>query len=268
MESDLDLFDSHCHLDFAAFDGWRDQALRNARSVGVRQILLPGVTAQYWSRLLQLCQLQSQAYEHYPLLYPALGMHPCFMAEHRPEHLELLQQHLAGGEALAVGEIGLDFFISDSDVQAQQLLLERQLLLAKQYDLPVLLHVRKAHDQMLKTLRRFKLPRGGVVHAFSGSEQQAHIYIDLGFKLGFGGVLSYRRATKLRHLAATLPLESMVLETDAPDMPLSDWREEPNRPERVRDIFEVLYSLRSEAPEHIARQTTANVREVLALNIA
>ncbi|ANG61511.1 DNAase [Marinobacterium aestuarii] len=265
MQSDLDLFDSHCHLDFDAFGGWRDQALRNARSAGIRQILLPGVTAQYWPRLLQLCQLHAQACEHYPLLYPALGMHPCFMAEHRPEHLDLLQQRLAEGEALAVGEIGLDFFIPDSDAQAQQQLLEQQLLLARQFDLPVLLHVRKAHDPMLKTLRRLKLPRGGIVHAFSGSEQQARIYIDLGFKLGFGGVLSYGRATKLRHLAATLPLESMVLETDAPDMPLSGWREEPNRPERVADVLGVLAQLRAEPVRQIARQTTHNACAVLGL---
>jgi TatD DNase family protein len=268
MESDLDLFDSHCHLDFDAFDGWRDQAMRNARSAGIRQILLPGVTAQHWPRLLQLCQRPSQAAANYPLLYPALGLHPCFMTEHRPEHLGLLQQRLAAGEALAVGEIGLDFFIPGSDAQAQQQLLEQQLLLARQFDLPVLLHVRKAHDQMLKTLRRLKLRRGGIVHAFSGSEQQAHIYIDLGFRLGFGGVISYERATRLRHLAATLPLESLVLETDSPDMPLSDWRDEPNRPQRIRDVFEVLCSLRSEAPEQIAYQTTANVQGVLALNIA
>ncbi|MCP8685933.1 TatD family hydrolase [Marinobacterium sedimentorum] len=265
MESDLDLFDSHCHLDFDAFDGWRDQAMRNARSAGIRQILLPGVTAQHWPRLLQLCQRPSQTVANYPLLYPALGLHPCFMTEHRPEHLGLLQQRLVAGEALAVGEIGLDFFIPDCDAQAQQQLLEQQLLLARQFDLPVLLHVRKAHDQMLKTLRRLKLRRGGIVHAFSGSEQQAHIYIDLGFRLGFGGVISYERATRLRHLVATLPLESLVLETDSPDMPLSGWRDEPNRPERVADVLGVVAQLRAEPARQIARQTTNNACAVLGL---
>ncbi len=254
----LELFDSHCHLDFSEFDGWRDQALQAAHQAGVRQILIPGVTAQHWPRLLRLCSA-------HPGLYPALGMHPCFMAEHRPEHLEALSHRLAAGEAMAVGEIGLDYFSAAAQSEKQHALLEQQLALAKRFDLPVLLHVRKAHDQMLKALRRAKLPRGGIVHAFSGSEQQARIYIELGFRLGFGGALSYARATKLRHLAAVLPLESLVLETDAPDMPLAGWRDEPNRPQRVADTLAVIAGLRTESPGQIARQTTANVRELLGL---
>ena len=266
MSPAIELFDSHCHLDFDAFDGWRDRALLEARRAGIRQILLPGVRARHWPRLLQLCQDQSVADTAlYPQLYPALGLHPCFMADHLPEDLAQLKRRLAARDALAVGEIGLDFFIPDAQRQPQQALLEQQLQLARRFDVPVLLHVRKAHDQMLQTLRRLKLPRGGIVHAFSGSEQQARIYIDLGFRLGFGGAISYSRATKLRRLAAILPLEALVLETDAPDMPLSDWRDEPNRPQRIRDVFEVLCSLRSEAPEQIARQTSGNVRQVLGL---
>ncbi|WP_020682837.1 TatD family hydrolase [Marinobacterium rhizophilum] len=266
MASEPDLFDSHCHLDFEAFDGWRDQALLEARRVGIRQILLPGVTAQHWPRLLQLCRDQSAADTAlYPQLYPALGMHPCFMAHHFPEHLALLQQRLAAREALAVGEIGLDFFIPNADRESQQALLEQQLQLARRFDLPVLLHVRKAHDQVLKMLRRLALPRGGIVHAFSGSEQQARIYMDLGFKLGFGGAISYDRATRLRHLAANLPLEALVLETDAPDMPLADWRAEPNRPQRVADVLAVMATLRAETAERIAHQTSNNAREVLGL---
>ncbi|UTW10312.1 TatD family hydrolase [Marinobacterium rhizophilum] len=267
MDADLELFDSHCHLDFDVFDGWRDQALQQARRAGVRQILLPGVTAEHWPRLLRLCQCPPGAGSvHYPLLHPALGMHPCFMHRHLPEHLDELRRRLAAGEALAVGEIGLDFFIADHQAQAQQALLEQQLRLARQFDLPVLLHVRKAHDAMLKTLRRFRLPRGGIVHAFSGSEQQARIYIDLGFKLGFGGAISYDRATRLRQLAASLPLESLVLETDAPDMPLSDWRNEPNRPQRVADVLVVMTRLRGESPGDIAATTSANVRQLLGLS--
>ncbi|MFC6670055.1 TatD family hydrolase [Marinobacterium aestuariivivens] len=261
MDPASDLFDSHCHLDFPAFDGWRERALAEARAVGVLEILVPGVTAQHWPRLLAFCAGD-------PALYPALGLHPCFLSEHRPEHLELLETRLAAGGVRAIGEIGLDYFIDDADPESQQYYLEGQLALASRFDLPVLLHVRKAHDRMLKTLRRARLGRAGIVHAFSGSGQQARQYIELGFRLGFGGAISYDRATKLRRLAASLPLESLVLETDAPDMPLSDWRDEPNRPQRIRDVFEVLCSLRSEAPEQIARQTTANVHEVLALNIA
>ncbi len=266
MDANLELFDSHCHLDFDVFDGWRDRALQDARRAGIRQILLPGVMAQHWPRLLQLCQPPHDANpQNVPLLYPALGMHPCFMHRHLPEHLDALSQRLAAGEALAVGEIGLDFLVAGHQVQAQQALLEQQLGLARQFDLPVLLHVRKAHDAMLKTLRRLRLPRGGIVHAFSGSEQQARIYIDLGFKLGFGGAISYDRATRLRRLAESLPLEALVLETDAPDMPLSAWRDEPNRPQRVADVLVFMAQLRTEPAGQIAAQTSANVRQLLNL---
>ncbi|GGO78782.1 metal-dependent hydrolase [Marinobacterium nitratireducens] len=252
------LFDSHCHLDFPAFDGWRDTALAEARAAGVTEILVPGVTAEHWERVERLCASD-------PRLYPALGLHPCFLSEHRPEHLEQLATRLAAGTARAVGEIGLDYFIDNADRDQQQFYLEAQLDLAARHDLPVLLHVRKAHDQMLKALRRAKLRRAGIVHAFSGSEQQAQQYIELGFKLGFGGAISYDRATKLRRLASALPLDALVLETDAPDMPLAGWRDEPNRPQRVRDTFDVLCALRAEPPGEIARRTTANVHRLLAI---
>ncbi|NVK42233.1 MAG: TatD family hydrolase [Oceanospirillaceae bacterium] len=252
------LFDSHCHLDFPDFDGWRDTALSEARAAGVREILVPGVTAANWDRVERLCAGDDK-------LYPALGLHPCFLSEHRPEHLERLAERLAMGAARAVGEIGLDFFIEDADRDAQQYYLDGQLELAARFDLPVLLHVRKAHDQVLKALRQAGLERGGIVHAFSGSEQQAQQYIELGFCLGFGGAISYDRATKLRRLAATLPLASLALETDAPDMPLADWRDQPNRPQRVRDVFRILCELRPEPPDEIAGQTTANAHRILGL---
>lgn len=257
------LIDTHCHLDFPAFDGWRDAAIARARAFGVTAIVVPGVSAEHWARVLRLCQHGDGVQ-----LYPALGLHPCFMAQHRPEHLQSLQHAVeAQHERLvAIGEIGLDFQIDAADRQAQIELLSAQLKIAKNADLPVLLHVRKAHDQVLSLLRRLALPRGGIVHAFSGSEQQARQYAQLGFRLGFGGAISYARATRLRRLAAELPLEWLVLETDAPDMPLSGWRDEPNRPQRVAEVANIIADLRGISAQEVGQTTSATARRLLALH--
>jgi TatD DNase family protein len=257
------LIDTHCHLDFPAFDGWRDAAIARARALGVTAIVVPGVSAEHWEAVLRLCQHGDGVQ-----LYPALGLHPCFMAQHRPEHLQRLQHAVeAQRERLvAIGEIGLDFQIDAADRQAQIELLSAQLKIAKNADLPVLLHVRKAHDQVLSLLRRLALPRGGIVHAFSGSEQQARQYAQLGFRLGFGGAISYARATRLRRLAAELPLEWLVLETDAPDMPLSGWRDEPNRPQRVAEVANIIADLRGISAQEVGQTTSATARRLLALH--
>ncbi|MBV1788797.1 TatD family hydrolase [Marinobacterium sp. D7] len=257
------LIDTHCHLDFPIFDSWRDQALAQARAAGVGAIVVPGVTAEDWGRVLVLTTTRPEGIR----LYPALGLHPCFMSEHRPEHLTRLAQLVSEhrSELVAIGEIGLDFQIEDYDAAAQTELLCDQLQIAREAELPVLLHVRKAHDQTLKLLRQLRLPRAGIVHAFSGSEQQAREYAKLGFKLGFGGAISYPRATRLRRLAAELPLEWLVLETDAPDMPLSRWRDEPNQPVRVAEVVRIIAELRKMEIEQVAQQTCSNALALLAL---
>ncbi|GGC08200.1 metal-dependent hydrolase [Marinobacterium zhoushanense] len=258
------LIDTHCHLDFPIFDSWRDQALRQACIASIGAIVVPGVTARHWVRVLDLTCGNSSAVR----LYPALGLHPCFMSEHRPEHLDQLRTTVVEhrDRLVAIGEIGLDFQLEHYDARAQTELLQAQLLIAREAALPVLLHVRKAHDQVLKLLRQLRLPRAGIVHAFSGSEQQAREYAKLGFKLGFGGAISYPRATKLRRLAAELPLEWLVLETDAPDMPLSRWRDEPNQPLRVVEVAHIIAELRATTVEQVAQQTSATARKLLQLN--
>ncbi|SEG60934.1 TatD family hydrolase [Marinobacterium lutimaris] len=257
------LIDSHCHLDFPVFDARREQVVESARQAGIGAIVVPGVTAEHWQRCLDLSTRGAEGVS----LYPALGLHPCFMDQHRPVDIERLASEVESHrEALvAIGEIGLDFQIDGFDPEAQTELLVAQLKIAKAANLPVLLHVRKAHDQMLKQLRRFALPRAGIVHAFSGSEQQAQEYLKLGFKLGFGGAISYSRATKLRRLAAELPLTSIVLETDAPDMALSDWRDAPNEPMRVADVAGIIAQLRGISVEEVAETTSRTVLELLEL---
>jgi TatD DNase family protein len=254
----MDILDTHCHLDVPAFDADRDLVLARARQAGVAGIVVPGIHAPGWDALLGLCEGEKD-------LFPALGLHPVYLDRHAPGDLDTLSGLLAHRRPLAVGEIGLDFFVRELDRERQQSLLEAQLEMAAAAGLPVLLHVRKAHDQMLATLRRIRVV-GGIAHAFSGSLQQGFQYIDLGFKLGFGGMLTYERSRRLRELARRLPAESLVLETDAPDLTVARHRGQRNSPEYLPDCLAALAEVRGENPDRVAAQTTENAREVLGLH--
>lgn len=254
----MELIDTHCHLDVEEFDADREAVIARTHAAGVSRMVVPAVDAAHWPGLLDLCQ-------RVPGLYPALGMHPVYLRQHRPEHLKLLAERLAAQRPLAVGEIGLDFFVSDTDRDAQRELFGAQLDIAAAAGLPVLLHVRKAHDDVLQQLRRHPV-KGGIVHAFNGSEQQAHKYLDLGFKLGFGGMLTYERSRKIRALAAALPVAAIVLETDAPDMTVASHHGERNSPEYLPECLQALAGVRAQDPADLARQTTANAMDVLGLS--
>lgn len=251
------LIDTHCHLDFPDFDADRAAVIARAQAAGVDQIVVPAITVDNFQRVLNLAASS-------PRFHPALGLHPCF--PHGPDaDLAALAQTLQDHQVVAVGEVGVDFRPGQAAAEVQLPLLEQQLQLARQHELPVLLHVVRAHDQVLKLLRRYQLPRAGIVHAFSGSEQQAREYAKLGFKLGFGGAISYGRAQKLRRLAAELPLEWLVLETDAPDMPLEQHRGQPNEPARVAEVAGLIAQLRKQSLEQIAEVTTATAQQLLRL---
>jgi len=245
------LIDTHCHLDVAAFDSDREAVLARAHAAGVVAMVVPAITAAGWAGVTTLCSSR-------PMLYPALGLHPLYPAQ--PGDLERLERIVQTERPVALGEIGLDFFDADADRPGQQTLFEAQLALARAADLPVLLHVRKAHDTVLATLRRLRFTAGGIVHAFNGSRQQAQHYIELGFCLGFGGVVTRPRARKIRALAATLPLASLVLESDAPDMPPATHQGERNSPEYLPEILAAVAELRRESGEAIAAATSDNAR--------
>jgi TatD DNase family protein len=250
------LVDSHCHLDAAEFDVDRDAVVAAAHRAGVSVLVLPAVQRGNFDAVLQLCR-------RHACCFPAFGIHPMLVEQAVPEDLTVLQQRLAEGEAVAVGEIGLDFFVAGADRVRQEHFFVEQLKLARAFDLPVLLHIRRAQDEVLKQLRRIKV-RGGIAHAFNGSHQQAAAFIDLGFKLGFGGAMTWPRALRIRQLAATLPLESIVLETDAPDIPPS-WlgRTGRNSPDQLPEIAQVLAELRGLTLAQIVDATTQNVLSVL-----
>jgi TatD DNase family protein len=254
----MELIDTHCHLDVAEFDADRQAVLARARANGVTAIVIPGVTAPGWDCLWRFCTAE-------PGLYPALGLHPVYLDQHEAADLAALEILLADRRPVAVGEIGLDYLVTELDRERQQVLFEAQLALARDAGLPVLLHVRKAHDAVLATLRRIRVP-GGIAHAYNGSLQQAQQYIELGFKLGFGGMLTYERSRRLRQLARALPVESIVLETDAPDLTVAQHRGMRNSPEYLPYCLTALAEVRGENRDELACQTSANARAVLGLD--
>lgn len=246
----MNLFDTHCHIDVSEFDADRDAVLARTRAAGVSRLVVPAIDAAGWSELLALCHREEG-------LYPALGMHPIYSDWHRDEHIEALRHLIEQERPVAIGEIGLDFYIDNADRERQQTIFEAQLELAEIFELPVLLHVRKAHEQVLQALKRHKLV-GGIAHAFNGSLPQAEQYLKLGFKFGFGGMLTYERSNKIRKLARELPLESIVLETDAPDMAPEQHHGERNSPEYLPQVAYSLAEVRGMAVEEVAAATTAN----------
>lgn len=255
--SEWALIDSHCHLDFPVFAPVRDQVIARARRAGVCQVVVPAVQAAFFQR-------QQQLQCRYPdFIHLAFGLHPCF--RHTSDSLAALESLLNSGTAVAVGEIGLDFYHPQADRSGQMILLKAQLKLAKKHRLPVLLHVRKAHDEVLKMLRELQFSHGGIVHAFSGSVQQAQRYIERGFLLGVGGALSYDRAQRLRRVVSALPLTALALETDAPDMPLQGFQGQMNEPAQVARVFATLIQLRSETPAQVADTLQHNLQRCLAL---
>ncbi len=249
------LIDTHCHLDAAEFDADRDEAAVRAGRAGVALIVVPSVERANFGAVASVCR-------ELPQCRPAFGIHPMYVERAREEDLDALRETLRREPAVAIGEIGLDNFIEPRDEKSQSWWYAEQLRVARDFGLPVLLHVRRAIDAILGGLRRTVVP-GGIAHAFNGSRQQADEFIKLGFKLGFGGAMTHPRATRLRELAATLPLESIVLETDAPDIP-PDWLGKArNEPAELPRIAAVLAELRGMDVGDVVAATTANALGVL-----
>jgi len=252
------LIDTHCHLDAAEFESDRAGIADAAQSAGVTRIVVPAVDRASFTTVTDTCRT-------YPICRPAYGIHPLFVTAAHPEDLVALRKILAKGAAIAVGEIGLDFFVTPRDEKLQEEYFVAQLQLAREFDLPVILHVRRAIDAVLKQLRRIP-QRGGISHAFNGSRQQAEEFIKLGFKLGFGGAMTFPRATRIRELASTLPLDSLVLETDSPDIPPLWLDGARNTPLQLPRIAATLAELRGMRSEDLVRATTANACAVLRLD--
>lgn len=251
----MHLIDTHTHLDFPDFDADRDAVLANARALGVERMVLLGVEQANWQRLWDLVEAENG-------LYAAFGLHPVFLEQHQPEHLPALRdwlERLAGHPKLcAVGEIGLDYFLPELDRTRQQALFTAQLALAAEFELPVLLHVRRSHAEVIAYLKRQRLKRGGIVHAFAGSLEEAREYLKLGFKLGIGGAATWPQALRLRKVIAALPLEALLLETDSPDMAPAMHPQQRNSPEFLPDICANIAELKGLSPDELANASNQN----------
>jgi TatD DNase family protein len=256
----MTFYDTHCHFDFPPFSDDEANSIALAAQAGVTKIIVPAIEADRFSTVLALA-------DNYPVLYAALGLHPIVIHKHHDASLALLEHHLKQHpeKLVAIGEIGLDLYMENPLFDKQEAVLDAQLKLAKRYDLPVILHSRRTHDKLAAHLKRHNLPRTGVVHGFSGSLQQAERFVAMGYKIGVGGTITYPRASKTRDVMARLPLSALVLETDAPDMPLNGWQGQPNRPERIVDVFQTLCTLRSEPPEVIENAIIHNSRELFRM---
>ena len=253
--------DTHCHFDFPPFTGDEAQSIDRAARAGVEAIIVPAIEASRFDRVRDLARQHNA-------LYAALGLHPIVIEHHRDEHIDRLDEALHRAQKLvAIGEIGLDLYREDPQFERQQTILDAQLRLAKHHDLPVILHSRRTHDKLAMHLKRMDLPRTGVVHGFSGSLQQAQRFIDLGYKIGVGGTITYPRASKTRDVMAQLPLSALLLETDAPDMPLNGFQGQPNRPEQAARVFTSLCELRQEPADVIADALLGNTRDLFGITL-
>ncbi|HHF3028631.1 TatD family hydrolase [Vibrio antiquarius] len=248
----MKLFDTHCHFDFDVFQGDFAHQLQLAQTQGVTRILIPSVGSQNWARI------QTLADQHANLYY-ALGFHPYFLEDNVEQHFAELEHYLKQNapQCVAIGECGLDFAI-DVDPQLQEETLEVQFELARRFELPVILHSRKAHNRLIQIVKAAKLPRGGVLHAFSGSYQQAMEWVKLGFFIGVGGTITYPRAKKTRDAIQKLPLKHLVIETDAPDMPILGYQGESNHPAKLIHVFNELVELHNGSKQSIASQLWKN----------
>lgn len=249
------MIDTHCHLDATEFDHDRSEVIALSRQQGITQIVIPSVAVNHFQRV------KTTAFS-YPGCSPAYGIHPLYVPQSSEKDITTLGLWLEKEDCVAVGEIGLDFFVKEADRARQVLFFIEQLKMARRFERPVILHVRGAIDTILQNLRLHKVC-GGIAHAFNGSRQQADEFIKLGFKLGFGGAMTYPGSTRIRALATVLPLSSMVLETDAPDMPPAWLNRGRNSPSELPRIAATLAELRHIEIEEVAVVTGEAARQAL-----
>lgn len=257
MADPVTLIDSHSHLDVTQFDADRAQVLARARVAGVTRQVVPAIALETFPKLRALCTAEQG-------LFPAYGLHPMYLAEHRPEHLAELRHWIERENPVAVGECGLDFYIEGLNADLQRMYFQRQLELARELDLPVIVHARRALDDVTAAIRRVGNLRG-VVHSFSGSAEQAGQLWKLGFCVGIGGPVTYPRARRLRAMVASMPLEFLLLETDSPDQPLHGHQGARNEPALLTEVCACVAKLRNVEVQAIADASTQNCERLFRL---
>lgn len=252
------IIDSHCHIDFDVFDPDRDDVLNRASQTGIQHIIVPGVTKNTWPRVKATC-------EQYAQLHPAYGLHPYFIDEHTQTDLDDLSQWIETEKPIAIGECGLDFYLKELDKHKQIEFFEAQIFLAKKYNLPLIIHSRKATEQVIHSLK--KTPDvTGMIHSYSGSIEQAKLLIDLGFYISFGGAITYSKATRIRKVAEQIPLNALLIETDAPDQTGLKHHGQRNQPAYISEVAQNLAALKTLSIDNIYHCTYQNALSLFQLN--
>lgn len=263
----FELIDTHVHLDDDRFDVDRDQVVSRALESGVQKMIVPATTRERWPKLESIATAC-------PNVFPAFGLHPLFLHQHSESDIAELEKQVVSTACIAIGECGLDRYClqhtahseknKEDAFASQQLYFEAQLNIAARYDLPVIVHARQAVEDVILSIRKCTTTRG-VVHSFNGSMQQATRLIDLGYRLSFGGAATYPRATKIRSLIKKLPIESVLIETDAPDQTGHVMQGRRNEPSFLTEVLYTVAELRGDSAESIARQCHQNAVELFKL---
>ncbi|MFT2092990.1 TatD family hydrolase [Paraglaciecola sp. 2405UD69-4] len=249
--------DSHCHIDFSEFDLDRADVIKQCNKLGISKLIVPGTRLAYFERQLSLANA-------FPSIRNAFGLHPYFLDSYQNSHLKKLENSIEKNleTLVALGEIGLDKAIS-IDWKLQLKVFQVQVEIAAHFELPIILHHRKSHNEIIQILKQSQLKYGGIVHAFSGSLQVAEAYVELGFAIGVGGGITYPRANKTRNAIQQIPVSSIVLETDAPDMPIHGYQGLRNSPLKLPLVFDALTKLREESKEELQEACFKNVHNHL-----
>lgn len=251
------LIDSHVHTDDPRLLPDLSTVLGNARRQNVAAQVVPSISQQHWTRVKSLCAAHSD-------LFPCYGLHPCYYPEHTDAHLQELPLWLGREPVVAVGECGLDYATAGAQKAQQQQLFAAQLSMAREFNLPIVIHAVRAVEDVIRMIRASGHNRG-MVHSYNGSLQQAKRLIDLGFMLSFGGAVTHSRAKRIQSMVAELPLDALLIETDAPDQPPAQYRQQRNEPAYLVDVWHAISELRTESAEDIAHATTSNARRLFAL---
>ena len=252
-----DIIDSHCHLDFDDFNPDREAVIECARSKGIKQIVIPGVKRNSWHSIREIC-------DNYSQLHACYGLHPYLAGEHTDDDIIQLRLWLDNNACVAVGECGLDYRRNQADRRVQQKFFLAQLEIAHTTGKPAVIHSVHATEDVIKLLKNYPDIRG-MIHSYSGSYEQAVQLINLGFYISFGGAITYQNAKKLRAIAGKIPLDSILLETDAPDQADAEHFGQRNEPAYLVNVLKCLAELRDEPIEEIAAQTTRNAQDLFGM---
>ena len=251
------LIDTHCHLDFEAFDEDRDEVIRRALDRNIQNIIIPGTQKKFWSRIKQLC-------DRYQQLHACYGLHPYWANEHEKQDIKQLITFIESNRPVAIGECGLDFRPQHADKETQLYFFEAQLEIALNHQLPVVIHSVKATETVIQTIKKFK-NLNGMVHSYSGSGEQAKQLIDLGFYISVASSITYDNTKKIRQVVKGIPLTSLLLETDAPDQPDLKHFNKRNEPAYLVNTLQAIAKLKEDTIDSIAEQTTINAKKLFKL---